>query len=46
MYSKAVGIVPYEKGGITVISKKITDATKPAKAFIRNTHDGNKSNRK
>ncbi|OAQ62298.1 ribosomal protein L28e [Pochonia chlamydosporia 170] len=44
--SKAVGIVPNEKGGVTVISKKTTDATKPAKAFVQTTHGGNKTSRK
>ncbi|QPG95742.1 hypothetical protein C2857_001894 [Epichloe festucae Fl1] len=43
--AKAVGIIPNEKGGVTVISKKTTDATKPAKAFIKNTHGGNKTSR-
>ncbi|EFZ03532.1 hypothetical protein MHUMG1_04303 [Metarhizium humberi] len=43
---KAVGIIPNEKGGVTVISKKTTDATKPAKAFIKTTHGANKSSRK
>ncbi|KAG5936020.1 hypothetical protein E4U53_000307 [Claviceps sorghi] len=42
----AVGIIPNEKGGLTVISKKTTDATKPAKAFIKTTYGANKTSRK
>ncbi|KAG5947837.1 hypothetical protein E4U60_002614 [Claviceps pazoutovae] len=44
--AKAVGIIPNQKGGVTVISKKTTDATKPVKAFIKTTHGGNKTSRK
>ncbi|KAG6001790.1 hypothetical protein E4U21_003807 [Claviceps maximensis] len=44
--AKAVGIIPNAKGGITVISKRTTDATKPAKAFIKTTHGANKTSRK
>ncbi|KHN97670.1 60S ribosomal protein L28 [Metarhizium album ARSEF 1941] len=44
--AKAVGIIPNEKGGVTVISKKTTDATKPAKAFVKTIYGGNKSSRK
>ncbi|KAG5929383.1 hypothetical protein E4U42_006123 [Claviceps africana] len=44
--AKAVGIIPNEKGGITVISKKTTDATKPVKTFIKTTHGANKTSRK
>ncbi|KZZ90745.1 60S ribosomal protein L28 [Moelleriella libera RCEF 2490] len=43
---KAIGIIPNEKGGVTVISKKTTDVTKPAKAFVKTTFGGNKSSRK
>ncbi|GAO19675.1 uncharacterized protein UV8b_06309 [Ustilaginoidea virens] len=43
---KAVGIIPNEKGGVTVISKKTSESTKPAKAFIKITHGGNKTSRK
>ncbi|GJN68242.1 hypothetical protein PLIIFM63780_001578 [Purpureocillium lilacinum] len=42
---KAIGVVPNEKGGVTVISKKTSAATKPAQAFTKTTYGGNKSNR-
>ncbi|KAM4062222.1 ribosomal l28e protein family protein [Hirsutella rhossiliensis] len=43
---KAIGVVAHDKGGVTVITKKTSNANKPAKAFTRTTYGGNKSNRK
>jgi large subunit ribosomal protein L28e len=43
---KAIGVIPNEKGGVTVISKKAGTANKPAQTYVKNTHDGSKSSRK
>ncbi|KEY67307.1 hypothetical protein S40285_00464 [Stachybotrys chlorohalonatus IBT 40285] len=43
---KAVGVLPNEKGGVTVISKKASAVTKPAQALIKTTYGGNKSSRR
>ncbi|KAH7308211.1 60S ribosomal protein L28 [Stachybotrys elegans] len=43
---KAIGVVPNEKGGVTVISKKAEAAQKPASNLVKVTHGGNKSSRK
>lgn len=43
---QAVGVLPNEKGGVVVISKKIKSAHQPAKSSHRVTHGGNKTNRK
>ncbi|KAL2133673.1 hypothetical protein VTI74DRAFT_1901 [Chaetomium olivicolor] len=43
---KAVGIIPNEKGGVQVISKKTAAANKPASAFYKVTFGGNKTARK
>ncbi|PHH92565.1 hypothetical protein CDD83_6844 [Cordyceps sp. RAO-2017] len=44
--TKAVGVIPNEKGGVVVITKKAKSAHKPAQAFAKTTYGGNKSNRK
>ncbi|KND91609.1 putative 60S ribosomal protein L28e [Tolypocladium ophioglossoides CBS 100239] len=44
--AKAIGVVANEKGGVTVITKKTANPTKPAQAFSKTTYGGNKSNRK
>ncbi|CAM1510331.1 Fc.00g006660.m01.CDS01 [Cosmosporella sp. VM-42] len=41
---KAVGVVPNEKGGVTVISKKEV-AAKPAATLVKTTYGGNKTSR-
>lgn len=43
---QALGIVPNEKGGIQVISKKQSAANKPVSALTTVTIGGNKTNRK
>ncbi|ODA82698.1 hypothetical protein RJ55_01207 [Drechmeria coniospora] len=43
---KAIGVVANEKGGVTVISKKTANPTRPAQTFVKATYGGNKSNRK
>ncbi|KAK1750715.1 putative ribosomal protein l28e protein [Echria macrotheca] len=43
---KAVGIVPNEKGGVQVISKKPGSANKPATGLYKVTYGKNKSSRK
>ncbi|KAK5997419.1 putative 60S ribosomal protein L28e [Cladobotryum mycophilum] len=43
---KAIGVVPGEKGGVVVLSKKVSVATKPAQAVVKTTIGGGKSNRK
>ncbi|KAL2015601.1 hypothetical protein VTK56DRAFT_5180 [Thermocarpiscus australiensis] len=42
---KALGIVPNEKGGIQVISKKPAAANKPASGLFTVTYGGNKTTR-
>ncbi|KAH6603432.1 60S ribosomal l28 [Trichoderma cornu-damae] len=43
---KAVGIVPNEKGGVVVLSKKVASSAQPTKAVAKNTIGGGKSTRK
>ncbi|KAH0490316.1 hypothetical protein TgHK011_001792 [Trichoderma gracile] len=43
---KAVGVVPNEKGGVVVISKKPAAATQPSKSVAKTTIGGGKSTRK
>ncbi|KAI1202573.1 60S ribosomal protein L28 [Nemania serpens] len=43
---KALGVVPAEKGGVTVLSKKSESSQKPAKATNETTYSGTKSARK
>ncbi|KAK4106719.1 ribosomal protein L28e [Parathielavia hyrcaniae] len=43
---KAIGIVPNEKGGVQVISKKPASANKPASGVYKVTYGGNKTSRK
>ncbi|KAK4242433.1 ribosomal L28e protein family-domain-containing protein [Achaetomium macrosporum] len=43
---KALGIVPVEKGGIQVISKKPASANKPASSLYTVTYGANKTTRK
>ncbi|KAK4115154.1 ribosomal protein L28e [Canariomyces notabilis] len=43
---KALGIVPNEKGGVQVISKKPAAANKPASGLYTVTYGGNKTARK
>jgi large subunit ribosomal protein L28e len=43
---QALGIVPNEKGGVQVISKKPASANKPASGLYKVTYGGNKTSRK
>jgi len=43
---KAVGVVPAEKGGVTLLTKSTKNTQKPAKHHITSTFGGNRSNRK
>ncbi|KAK8149738.1 hypothetical protein G3M48_005819 [Beauveria asiatica] len=43
---KAIGVLPGEKGGLTILSKTIKNSTKPAKAFSKTNISGAKSTRK
>ncbi|OAQ95866.1 hypothetical protein LLEC1_00267 [Akanthomyces lecanii] len=43
---KAIGVIPGEKGGLTILSKTIKNSTKPAKAFSKTNISGAKSTRK
>ncbi|KAI3337402.1 60S ribosomal protein L28 [Xylariaceae sp. AK1471] len=43
---KAVGVVPTEKGGVKVLSKKADASRQPAKAITETTYHGGKSTRK
>ncbi|KAI2642559.1 60S ribosomal protein L28 [Xylaria nigripes] len=43
---KAIGIVPNEKGGVKVLSKKTAASQKPAKSVVVTTYSGGKSTRK
>ncbi|RDA92586.1 hypothetical protein CP533_0943 [Ophiocordyceps camponoti-saundersi (nom. inval.)] len=42
----AIGVIPHEKGGVTVISKKVSCASKPAKSLNKVTYGGHKPTRK
>ncbi|KAH7041128.1 ribosomal L28e/Mak16 [Microdochium trichocladiopsis] len=42
---KAIGVVPNEKGGVKVISKKAADVQKPAKCTTSTTFHGGKTSR-
>ncbi|KAK4123897.1 ribosomal protein L28e [Parathielavia appendiculata] len=43
---KALGVIPNEKGGVQVISKKPASANKPASGLYTVTYGGNKTSRK
>lgn len=43
---QAIGVVPAEKGGVKVISKKVTESQKPAKGTSEVTFHGGKSARR
>ncbi|KAI1353152.1 ribosomal L28e family protein [Xylaria sp. FL0043] len=43
---KAIGVVPAEKNGVKVLSKKTSAANQPAKAITETTYGGGKSARK
>ncbi|PMB65456.1 putative 60S ribosomal protein L28e [Beauveria bassiana] len=43
---QALGVIPGEKGGLTILSKTIKNSTKPAKAFSKTNISGAKSTRK
>ncbi|KAI1117122.1 ribosomal L28e family protein [Nemania sp. NC0429] len=43
---KAIGVVPAEKGGVTVLSKKPSASHQPAKGITQTTYNGGKSTRK
>ncbi|KAI0166439.1 ribosomal L28e family protein [Xylariaceae sp. FL1272] len=43
---KAIGVIPAEKGGVKVISKKTTTAHQPYKSTTTTTYHGGKSARK
>ncbi|KAJ1337613.1 large subunit ribosomal protein L28e [Microdochium nivale] len=42
---KAIGVVPGEKGGVTVISKRAADVQKPAKCINTTNYHGGKTSR-
>ncbi|KAL7802440.1 ribosomal L28e protein family domain-containing protein [Trichoderma aethiopicum] len=43
---KAVGVLPNEKGGVVVLTKKPAAVAQPSKAVVKTTIGGNKSTRK
>ncbi|KAH8673688.1 ribosomal L28e protein family-domain-containing protein [Xylariales sp. PMI_506] len=43
---KAIGVVPNEKGGVKVVTKKASAAQKPASSSVETTFHGGKSARK
>ncbi|KAI0105570.1 ribosomal L28e family protein [Nemania sp. FL0031] len=43
---KALGVVPAEKGGVKVLSKKPEASSQPAKSITETTYSGGKSTRK
>ncbi|KAI0879552.1 ribosomal L28e family protein [Hypoxylon argillaceum] len=43
---KAIGVVPAEKGGVKVLSKKVEASKQPAKSINETTYSGGKSARK
>ncbi|RYP90992.1 hypothetical protein DL770_002908 [Monosporascus sp. CRB-9-2] len=43
--NKALGVLPAEKGGVTVLSKKESAIQQPAKAITETTYHGGKSTR-
>lgn len=43
---QAIGVIPNEKGGVKVLSKKKDSQQKPAKAITATTFHGGKSSRR